>query len=133
MSAYTKSAGIKLAASALAAVTLIGGVAHASIYPRNFSFNAVEFMPSDQRQAAAQEFVAQNVTPGMPIAAAVQVLQKAGADCRTSVEAVSCTHASFERHPDEAGTVDVTWKVQVTPTANGTVAGATVRRTTSGF
>jgi hypothetical protein len=129
--------GIRLAASAFAAVALLGGgVAHASIFPRVFSFNAVEFMPSDQRMPAAQAFVSQNVATGTPVPVALQVLRKAGAYCRTSkdaADAISCVHPSFQKHPDDAGTLDIDWVVRITPTTDGTVAAASVNREVSGF
>jgi hypothetical protein len=131
-----KVPNIKLAASAFATVALLGGVAHASIFPRVFSFNAVEFMPSDQRMPAAQAFVSQNVATGTPVPVALQVLRKAGAYCQTprdAADAISCVHPSFQKHPDDAGTLDIDWVVRITPATDGTVDAATVKREVSGF
>lgn len=123
-----------VAATMVALTALTGAVAHANAKP--FSFGSVEFMPRDQREAAAQAFVANDLTAGMPIASALQVLKKADVYCRVpSVpgRAISCTHASFEQHPDDTGPVDVIWTVRVTPSADGTIGAATVSRSRYGF
>jgi hypothetical protein len=120
-------------AAIVASAALVGA---AAAHAESFSFGGVEYMPSDQRMPAAQTFVADELTPGTPVASALHILRKADAYCRTPAQAgatITCTHASFERHPEGADLVDVNWVVKVTPSADGTVARATVSRSTDGF
>ncbi|HEY2052033.1 MAG TPA: hypothetical protein VGH03_22050 [Caulobacteraceae bacterium] len=103
---------------------------------KSFSFRHVEFMSADQREAAAQAFVANDLSPGTPLDSALKTLKRANAYCQTpsvASEPISCTHVSFERTPDNAGIIDVVWTVRVTPAADGTVSNATVTRSRSGF
>ncbi|HEY2050201.1 MAG TPA: hypothetical protein VGH03_12735 [Caulobacteraceae bacterium] len=122
----TIAATIVIAASLAAA---------AQVNARPFSFAGVEFMSRDQRVPAAQAFVAENLPPGTPIASALETLRRARAFCRTPhapSEPIICTHRSFDRPPLDSEFIDVTWTVKVIPTADGTVARATVRRSTVG-
>jgi hypothetical protein len=135
MSTRMKSPTIKYSATIFVAITLIsGGVARANA--QHFSFNAVEFMPRDERETAAQTFISNNITTGLPIPVALRILSKAGADCgtpKTSDREISCTHPSFHQTPDDTGIVDVIWTVRIDPAADGTVTSATVNRSTYGF
>lgn len=126
--ANVKAFGIGLAILSTSGVATL---AHAQ--GEKFSFNAVEYLPHDQRQAAAQTFLSQNVTAGEPIAVALKTVEKAGAYCHGAAAGgvISCTHSSFERHPGQ-GFADVTWKVQITSAADGSVAAATVDRSKDG-
>ncbi|HSZ53503.1 MAG TPA: hypothetical protein VK801_18190 [Caulobacteraceae bacterium] len=128
-----KAFGLKaIAVAIVASSALAGAAAHA----QSFNFTHVEFMPSDQRVPAAKAFVADELPPGTPIASALHILRKADAYCRTPGQqgaTITCTHASFERHPDGADLVDVNWTVKVTPSSNGTVAKAIVSRSTDGY
>jgi hypothetical protein len=115
---------LALAAASLAA----GSAALAQATP--FSFKTVEFMAEDQREPAARAFVHDNVQPGMPIDAAIEVLRKAGAFCHPRKGGrVLCTHSSFQRHPFHDLT-DVNWTVTVVATPDGRVGSADVVRTT---
>lgn len=123
---------------ALAAVLVTSAslAAAAAAHANAFSFSGVEYMPRDQRVAAAQAFVADELTPGTPVPTALQVLRRADAYCRTPGQqgaTITCTHASFERHAEGADLVDVNWLVKITPSADGTVAKATVSRSTDGY
>ena len=128
-----KAFGLKaLAATIAVSGALIGAAAHAE----SFNFNGVEYMPHDQRVPAAKAFVADELSPGTPVASALKILRHADAYCRTPDHAgatITCTHESFERHPMGADMVDVSWIVKITPSAAGTVASATVRRSTNGY
>jgi hypothetical protein len=129
-----KALGLKAVVAAIAASGALAGAAAA--HAESFSFGGVEYLPSDQRVPAAQAFVADQLTPGTPVASALHILRKADAYCRTpgqSGATITCTHASFERHAEGADLVDVKWIVKVTPSADGTVAHATVSRSTDGF
>ncbi|HEY2050199.1 MAG TPA: hypothetical protein VGH03_12725 [Caulobacteraceae bacterium] len=128
-----KAFGLKaLAATIAVSGALVGAAAHAE----SFNFNGVEYMPHDQRVPAAKAFVADELSPGTPVASALKILRHADAYCRTSAQpgaTITCTHRSFERHPMGADMVDVSWTVKVTPAPDGTVAHATVSRSTDGY
>jgi hypothetical protein len=130
-SAMISSAKALSAALAILSTSGIATLAHADA-PR-FTFNAVEYMPRDQREAAAQAFVNQNITAGQPIAVALKTVEKAGAYCHgaSADGSISCTHSSFERHPGQ-GFADVTWNVRIVTAADGSVAAATVDRSKAG-
>jgi hypothetical protein len=120
----------------VATVAFVGLTAVAAAAQQPFSFTAVEFMPRDQRLAAAQAFVAATAAPGTPIRVAEAALSRAGVYChggRVVNGVVSCTLTSVVGHSDEKSENEVTWRVQITPDANGAVAAATVNRTTLGF
>ena len=123
----------KAFSAALAILSTSGAATLAHAQAQKFSFNAVEYLPRDQRDAAAQAFISQNITAGEPVAVALKTVQKAGAYCHGADAdgVISCSHSSFERHPGQ-GFADVTWKVQITPAANGPVAAATVDRSREG-
>jgi hypothetical protein len=134
MPTISKARGVKAIAALALGSALLAAAAPVNAQP--FSFDHVEYMPRDQRVPAAKAFVAEKLPPGTPIASALETLRKANATCRTpsaSSEPITCTHRSFERHPNGADMVDVSWIVKVTPTAAGTVASATVRRSTNGY
>ena len=125
--------GVKAIAAMVVTSASLAAAAHVNARP--FSFAGVEFMPRDQRVPAAQAFVAEKLPPGTPIASALETLRRASAFCRTPhapSEPIICTHRSFQRRPLETELVDVTWTVEITPSADGTVARATVRRSTVG-
>jgi hypothetical protein len=132
----TNSAMISSAKALSAALTILSTSGVATLAHANapkFTFNAVEYMSSDQREAAAQAFIGQNITAGEPIAVALKTVEQAGAYCHgvSADGAISCTHSSFERHPGQ-GFADVTWKVRIIPAADGSVAAATVNRSKTG-
>jgi hypothetical protein len=124
---------VKAIAAMIVTAASLAAAGHVNARP--FSFAGVEFMSHDQRVPAAQAFVAEKLPPGTPIASALETLRRASAFCRTphsSSEPIICTHRSFDRPPLDSELVDVTWTVKVTPSADGTVARATVRRSTVG-
>jgi hypothetical protein len=130
--------GSKKYAAALTTIALsFASLATAAMAgPSNFSFRAVEFMPRDQRQAAAQAFVTNHIPPGMPIAAAEAVVRRAGAYCRGDRDAsgmVICSLTSMVAHSDQKSEEDITWLVQLTPDASGAVSNASVRRISGPF
>lgn len=132
----TKLHGARAIAVVVVASTSLVSAAAVSAHTRSFSFGSVEFMPRDQREAAASAFVADELPPGTPISTALHVLRKADAYChapRLPDGSITCSHYSFKQHPDDAGIVDVIWTVKVNPTADGTVASASVHRSKSGF
>ncbi|HSZ53502.1 MAG TPA: hypothetical protein VK801_18185 [Caulobacteraceae bacterium] len=134
MSTEGKTRDVKAIAATI--VTAASLAAAAQVSARPFSFAGVEYLTHDQRVPAAQAFVAEKLPPGTPIASALETLRRASAFCRTPRapgEPITCTHASFDRDPLYAQLADVTWTVKVTPSADGTVAAATVRRSTNGF
>ena len=129
-----KARGAKAIAAMIVTAASLAAAAQASARP--FSFAGVEYLPHDERVPAAQAFVAEKLPPGTPIASALETLRRANAFCRrprAPSEPITCTHASFDRHPLYAQLADVTWTVKVVPSADGTVARATVRRSTNGF
>ena len=103
-----------------------------AVAPPPFSFTSVEFMDRDQRLPAAQAFLARNLTPGMPMSAAVTILRRAGTYCHAPRDGVvTCTHSSMQRHPAE-DLQDVTWTVKLTPASDGALGLATVSRAVAG-
>jgi hypothetical protein len=103
---------------------------------RPFSFQSVEYMEGDQRQPAAEAFVATHIKPGMALAAAEAVVSKAGAYCHGGRDRngdVSCSMTFVVANSGDSTQGDVTWLVKLTPDANGDVAQATVRRVTTAF
>ncbi|HEY1930168.1 MAG TPA: hypothetical protein VGG92_22080 [Caulobacteraceae bacterium] len=125
---------MKAVAAMLVTSASLAAAAHVNARP--FSFAGVEFMPRDQRVPAAQAFVAEKLPPGTPIASALETLRRASAFCgkqRAPTEPITCTHRSFDRHPLDPQLITVTWTVEIVPSADGTVASATVRRSTNGF
>ncbi|WP_158915143.1 hypothetical protein [Caulobacter sp. S45] len=119
----------------LAATLLFTAASSALATPTRFTFESAEFMPLEQREPAARAFFAQNISVGMPVQAATQVVRKAGAFCRLPSAqggAISCTHSSFEHRPGMS-LDEITWKIQITPAADGTVAAASVSRTKAGL
>lgn len=120
----------------LAALTLIA-VAVAVTSPaaarvRPFSFRTVEFMPRDQREAAAAAFVGSAIRPGLSGSEARLRLRRAGLSCHRAIAAqLACTTNSLERHPGHDLT-DVVWTVSVSLGNDGNVVKASVARTTAG-
>jgi hypothetical protein len=101
-----------------------------------FSFIGVEFMPEDQRQPAAEAFVSANLAPGTPLATAEAALSRAGAYCghgRRADGVIVCSLTSVVANSGEDSQGEVTWRVEITPDANGAVRTASVRRLTAGF
>jgi hypothetical protein len=97
-------------------------------------FNGVEYLPRDQREPAAQAFVAGAAPPGRPLSTAVADIRKAGAYCRpaASTSDVTCVSRSLEHNPGEH-LDEVSWTVRITPDAAGNVVSASVVREKSGF
>jgi hypothetical protein len=127
-----KARGMKSIAAVIVTTASLTAAMHASAKP--FSFGHVEYMPRDQRVPAAQAFVAKKLPPGTPIASALEILRRADGSCRTPNAAgkpITCTHASFEHRPLSAELTDVIWIVKIIPSADGTVASATVQRSTN--
>jgi hypothetical protein len=124
--------GVKATVAVMVVSVSLAAAAHVNARP--FSFAHVEYMPRDQRVPAAQAFVAKKLPPGTPIASALETLRRASASCRTpsaSSEPITCTHASFEHRALSTELTDVTWIVKIIPSADGTVASATVQRSTN--
>jgi hypothetical protein len=120
----------------LTVAAFVGLTTVAAAAQQPFSFIAVEFMPHDQKLAAAQAFVAANAAPGTPIRIAEAALSRAGVYChggRVVNGVVSCTLTSVAADSGNDSQHEVTWRVQITPDANGAVAAATVGRITDGF
>ena len=104
----------------------------ASAQEHPFSFEAVEFMPLEQREPAVQAFLAHRVTPGMPIEQARRVLRHAGAFCSPlEGETLRCMHSSMQRHPGES-LQDVTWQVTVLADGAGLVQTVHATRSVAG-
>ncbi len=125
---FSKTAAVGAIAMGL---TLVAGAASAA--PGSFSFRSVEYLPQDEREAAAQAFIGAQVTSGMPVATAVDILRKAGTDC-SAVQSgqVRCSFTSAEQRPDE-DLGDVSWIVLITPTADKTVSSASLQRIRTGL
>jgi hypothetical protein len=96
---------------------------------RPFSFRTVEYMPRDERLAMGQAFIARSITPGMPVARAVTVLEHAGVHCGGvgPTGEVDCLRSSFARRPFELMR-EITWRVRLSSSRDGRVTGAAVSR-----
>ncbi len=120
-----------LIASAVLAVTSAASQAADSI----FSFRSVEYLPLEQREPSARAFLRDQVRPGMPVAAAVARVRRAGATCRPELfrdHVIRCSFTTPEQLPDEH-LGDITWVVEITSSADRTVVAASVRRQKAGF
>lgn len=123
-----------LAAAAALGLSLVPGVASpAEAGQGRFTFRGVEFMPSDERTAAAQAFVAQQLPTGLPIPEAVRRLKEADAFCKGShaADAQLKCQASMVVHPTGLELGDVTWTVRLTQDSQGLLANATLERSTN--
>lgn len=129
-----KDRGVRAIAASMGTFAWLAAATQVNARP--FSFAGVEYLPRDQRVPAARAFVADKLAPGTPMASALKVLRRADLYCRAPDRrgaTITCTHGSFERPPLSAELIDVTWTVKVTPSADGRVAQASVRRSTNGF
>jgi hypothetical protein len=112
---------------------LMAAASGAQAQGADFSFRAVEYMSPDARLPAAQGFLASNIKAGMPMTQAVAGVRAAGAWCQApkASGAVTCVATSLASPEDALG--DVIWKVSLTPSTDGGLAGATVSRSQYGF
>jgi hypothetical protein len=114
-------------------VGLMAAASGAQAQGADFSFRSVEYMAPSERLPAAQAFLAGSIKAGMPMTEAVAGVRAAGAYCEApkASGAVKCVASSLASPEDALG--DVIWKVSLTPSAGGGLAGATVSRSQYGF
>ncbi len=112
---------------------LIAAASSAQAQGPDFSFHTVEYMPAAERLVAAQAFMAGDIKAGMSMNRAVADLRAAGAYCQAPKASgvVKCISTSLASPEDQLG--DVVWKVNLTPAADGSLAGASVSRSQYGF
>ncbi|MGC1304672.1 MAG: hypothetical protein WA840_20060 [Caulobacteraceae bacterium] len=119
----------------LASAALLVLAATTAAAEPSFSFHTVEYLPLEQREAAAKAFLADKAQAGTSMQAAVQALRTAGAHCsapRAGSAVVPCMSSSLERDPG-GDMSDITWRIDLTPSSQDTVASAAVTRTRAGL
>lgn len=131
----TKMHIMKAAAYAAIILSLSGAAMSAHASTPSFSFLSVEYKPMDERLPAAKAFLAAYAAPGDDLQAAETAIRRAGADCRPDhgkTGEIQCSLTADIRktgdHLDE-----VTWRVQIDPTAGGKIASASASRDVLGF
>lgn len=122
-----------LAAAAALSLPLALGIASPAEAQGRFTFRGVEFIASDERIAAAQAFVAQQLPKGLPIPEAVRRLKRADAFCKgyQPADAELKCQSSMVVHPTGLELGEVTWTVRLTQDGQGLLANAIVERSTN--
>ena len=94
--------------------------------PHGFTFRDAEFLPLDRGVAAAQEFVAAQLAPGLPIAEARDRLRRADMRCAPARHDGAIVCAFTEVVHIEGGVLgESRWTVRLTDDGSGRLASAT--------
>jgi hypothetical protein len=130
----SKKIASRAAAAALGLSLALGLASTAQAGQSRFTFRGVEFIPSDeQRTAAVQAFVAEQLPSGLPIPEAISRLRKADAACEAHPQANAQLKCQFTMlvHPTGLELGAVYWTVRLTQDSQGLLANATVERSTT--
>ena len=94
--------------------------------PHGFTFRDAEFMPLDRGVAAAQDFVAARLPPGLPLAEARDRLRRADMRCASARHGGAIVCAFTEVVHVEGGVLgESRWTVRLTDDGSGRLASAT--------
>ena len=118
------------AATAMAGLWAVAGSASSSVSP--FSFRSIEFAEPEQRLPAAERYLHDYAAPGTPLPAAIAAIRRAEAGCRKQPApdgAIRCYYAAgLGDSTADMPLGDVTWTINIYPTADGRVASTSVSR-----